>query len=346
MGPSLFLTSLLTLAFAILLAWGVCRRTPAGSRRADPPAEDAWFTLTVAGGADVPPPPARLLCYRMTIDDLWREDAPDLEITAWRNPDALNGLEYRAHQEFIALPEDRESVLAALERRVIAQVHAAHGGPRQFLKAWHFLHSPVLGASLVATTEPSGRAFRHELFALEGDGAFRRIELKDAGRFAELLGPAHLAYRNALAAWCGGAAPEAAARQFRNARSADRRQGGAHAWQAILALRAGAAPESVRGLLAMAAEQAPGLPSTRFAECEARFGDLDAERHPHVGELGADAFAGDAALLCLLAQAFLVFDQYWPAGILCERALALEPRDPAAGRLLERIAERRRGRDH
>lgn len=288
--------------------------------------------------------PDSFLQHRLFLMRTWDVDLPDMQVIAYETESG--GIEYTSQQFFLPLAEDRDMMIAAFERSLLARVLASEDGSgrmERFRSAWHFMHVPARERTLMieTTTGPDGR-FRHRTVLLGVNGTWEAFAARSSDSLLNLLTPVHLAYRNALSTWLSRHEPESARRMFRNVLSENSGYGGAHAWLAAIALRSDNDLDAARRHLAFAEELAPTLPGTRLLGAELR----GRRNTPDLGEDAQTLIVGGYQLsaegACLLAQAFMGLDQFGPARHLCEEILDRYPRNREARELIDQMDDHER----
>lgn len=287
------------------------------------------------------PLPAIYLRHRTMLMRSWDADLPDLQVIAWESEDSSPSVVYYSAQFFMQLPEDRDLILAAVERAILSRALALDDTfrPLERLRgAWHFFHLPAMEQTLIIESGADATGcLRHKTMLLSAGGALEELPSRSASSLLRAFTAVHLAYRNALGSWLEKQEPESARRQFRSVLEADPTMGGAHAWLAMVALRGEDDPVQARRHLAFAEELAPALPGTRLAAAELR-PRRDAERNALPMLFEGETLSADG--MCLLAQSFLALDQPAVARHLCSEVLGREPGHRDARALLEEIGER------
>lgn len=344
MTPLIAVLTLCGIVGAVLV-WGL--RPLPGPSVEESLADDSTQPMdprTTPGGKVAADLPDSFLQHRLFLMRTWDVDLPDMQVIAYATESG--GVEFTSQQFFLPLAEDRDMMIAAFERTLLARVMASEDGSgrmERFRTAWHFMHVPSRERTLMieTTTGADGR-FRHRTVLLAVNGTWEAFSARSSDSILNLLTPVHLAYRNALATWLSRHEPESARRMFRNVLSEDGSYGGAHAWLAAIALRGDNNVDAARRHLSFAEELAPTLPGTRLLAVELR-----RMRNTHSVPDEAQALISGGYQLsaeggCLLAQAFMGLDQFGPARHLCEEILEKFPRNREARELIAQIDDHER----
>ena len=318
-----------------VLAWGMRRAGDPGPEPTHGPGTSVVREPVTA------PLPSIYLRHRTMLMRSWDADLPDLQVIAWESEDSSPSVVYYSSQFFMQLPEDRDLILAAVERAILSRALVLDDTVRPLERlrgAWHFFHLPAMEQTLIieSTADATG-CLRHKTLLLSPGGALEELPARSASSLLRAFTPIHLAYRNALGTWLEKHEPEAARRLFRNVLEADPTMGGAHAWLAMVALRGEDDPVQARRHLAFAEELAPNLPGTRLAAAELR-PRRDAERNALPLLFEGETLSAEG--MCLLAQSFLALDQPAVARHLCSEVLGRDPGHRDARVLLDEIGER------